>query len=67
MARKRRTKPAMFTKEYFQDQGRKGGLTGGALRWQGVSPAERTRIAKLAVAAREAKRAQRARAKLPKK
>ena len=60
---KRRTKPAMFTKEYFQQQGRKGGMKGGAARWVGVSPEERTRLAKAAVAAREAKR--RARRKKP--
>jgi len=64
-SRKRRKKPAMFTKEYFQEQGQKGGLKGGAARWVGVSAEERTRLAKAAVAAREAKRSKKARRKAP--
>ena len=46
----------VFTQKYFQEQGRTGGQEGGAKRWEGVSPEERTRLAKQAVAAREAKR-----------
>jgi hypothetical protein len=57
MARKRRKKLVVFTKEYFQQQGRKGGKTGGKLRWEGVSAEDRSAHAKRAVAIREAKRA----------
>jgi hypothetical protein len=48
---------------YFQAMGRKGGKTGGKLRWKGISAEERSAHAKRAVAAREAKRAAKKRTK----
>ena len=54
MAKKSALPPAL--RRYFQALGAKGGKTGGKARWAGVSAAERTRLAKAAVAAREAKR-----------
>jgi hypothetical protein len=44
--------------EYFKKQGSKGGKLGGSKAWANVSPEERSERAKKAVAAREAKRAQ---------
>jgi hypothetical protein len=44
--------------EYFRQQGSKGGKLGGSKAWANLSPEERTARAKKAVAAREAKRAQ---------
>jgi hypothetical protein len=41
---------------FFQAQGRKGGKTGGKLRWKGRTAAERSAHARLMVAAREAKK-----------
>jgi hypothetical protein len=45
--------------EYFKRQGSKGGKIGGSKAWENLSPKERSARAKKAVAAREAKRAQR--------
>lgn len=59
---KRKRKPVLSAealREYFQEMGRKGGKTGGKLRWKGVSAEARSAHAKRAVAAREAKRAKR--------
>jgi len=42
---------------FFRAKGKEGGKVGGALRWKGVPAAERSAIAKAAVAAREKKRA----------
>jgi hypothetical protein len=47
-------------RRFFQETGRQGGKVGGKLRWAGISPEERSAHAKRAVAAREAKRAKKA-------
>ena len=46
--------------EYFRKQGAKGGKIGGKARSAKLSPERRSEIAKLAVAAREAKRKKKA-------
>jgi hypothetical protein len=43
--------------DFFREQGRKGGKLSGAARMEKLTPEHRSRIAKKAVAAREAKRA----------
>lgn len=42
--------------EFFREQGRKGGKLSGAARMEKLTAAQRSEIAKNAVAAREAKR-----------
>jgi hypothetical protein len=43
--------------EFFREQGRKGGKLGGVRRMENLTKAQRSELAKKAVAAREAKRA----------
>ena len=43
--------------KFFREQGRKGGKLGGLARKAKLTPERRSEIAKIAVAAREAKRA----------
>lgn len=46
--------------DYFRKQGSKGGKLGGKTRAANLTPERRSEIAKIAVAAREAKRRKRA-------
>jgi hypothetical protein len=55
----RKTALPPAVREFFRATGRRGGKIGGKLRWQGVPAAERSALAKKAVAAREAKRKKR--------
>ena len=50
---------AKFTQEYFREQGAKGGKKGGKARLVKLTPERRSEIAKIAVQARERKRAER--------
>jgi len=63
MAQKRKPVLPSAVRQYFQETGRQGGKVGGKLRWAGVSPEERSAHAKRAVAAREAKRAKKNKAR----
>ncbi len=56
MAKKTPKRPKVFVHpnalEFFREMGRKGGKKGGKARWEGLSPEERSEIARRAVLAR---------------
>jgi len=62
MAKKTTKRPKAFVHpnaiEFFRAMGRKGGKRGGKARWEGVSPEERSEIARRAVLARWRKQRQ---------